>query len=187
MPTTHTSSTTPWLTPPSFPDFVLPPEVVEATFNDGAHVAAAYNRFGYPASLRVVMEGRGDLRATLDAWWAGLPHDGRPLVRRAFQTCLWLLYGHILDMENHPDHAAWLYEDVLSYRDRIQTLGMLLARYGSQEDREFVQDQYDRADEAMMVKVKERPNLAYLKIEGAYGEYLRSPDPDGEGNIYWWA
>lgn len=187
MPTTHTFPTTPWLTPPSFPDLVLPPEVKEITFNDGAYIAAAFNRFGYAASLQVIAEGRGDLRATLDAWWESLSDDERPLVRRSFRTSLSLLYGYLCDMEDHPEHAAWLYEEVLNWRDRIQTLGMLLSRYGSQEDREFVQDQYARADEAMMAKVRDRPNLAYLKIEGEYGVYLRAPDPNGEGSLYWWS
>ena len=187
MPTIHTFPTTPWLTPPSFPDLVLPPEVKEITFNDGVHIAAAFNRFGYAASLQVIAEGRGDLRATLDAWWESLSDDERPLVRRAFQSSLWLVYGYLCDMEDHPEHAAWLYEEVLNWRDRLQTLGMLLARYGSDEDREFVQDQFARADDGMMAKVKERPHLAYIGIEGDYGAFLRSPDPDGEGNLYWWS
>jgi len=178
---------TPWLDAPSFPDLALPPEVKEITFTDGVSIAAAYNRFGYPASMEAIMEGRGDLRATLDAWWESLSDDERPLLRRSFLTSLSLLYGFLCDMEDYPDHAETLYEDVLRHRDRLQTLGMLLARYGSDEDREFVEDQFDRTDDAMMAKVKERNELAYLGIEGDYGEYLRSPDPDGEGNLYWWS
>ena len=178
---------TPWLDAPSFPDLALPPEVKEITFTDGVSIAAAYNRFGYPASMEAIMEGRGDLRATLDAWWESLSDDERALVRRSFRTCLSLLCGFLCDMEDYPDHAETLYEDVLRHRDRLQTLGMLLARYGSDEDREFVEDQFDRTDDAMMAKVKERNELAYLGIEGDYGEYLRSPDPDGEGNLYWWS
>jgi hypothetical protein len=178
---------TPWLDAPSFPDLTLPPEVAEITFTDGVSIAAAYNRFGYPASLEAIAEGRGDLRATLDAWWESLSDDERPLVRRAFQSSLWLVYGYLCDMEDYPDCAAWLYEEVLNWRDRLQTLGMLLARYGSDEDREFVQDQFARADEGMMAKVKEHPHLAYIGIEGDYGAFLRSPDPDGEGNLYWWS
>ncbi len=64
---------------------------------------------------------------------------------------------------------------------------MLLVRYGSDEDREFVEDQFDCADDAMMAKVKDRNELAYLSIEGDYGAFLRSPDPDGEGNLHWWS
>ena len=178
---------TPWLDAPSFPDLTLPPEVAEITFTDGVSIAAAYNRFGYPASLEAIAEGRGDLRATLDAWWESLSDDERPLVRRAFQSSLWLVYGYLCDMEDHPDCAAWLYEDALNWRDRLQTLGMLLARYGSDEDREFVQDQWAHADEGMMAKVKEHPHLATIGVEGDYGAFLRSPDPDGEGGIYWWS
>ena len=178
---------TPWLDAPSFPDLTLPPEVAEITFTDGVSIAAAYNRFGYPASLEAIAEGRGDLRATLDAWWESLSDDERSLVRRAFQSSLWLVYGYLCDMEDHPDCAAWLYEDALNWRDRLQTLGMLLARYGSDEDREFVQDQWAHADEGMMAKVKEHPHLATIEVEGDYGAFLRSPDPDGEGGIYWWS
>lgn len=178
---------TPWLDAPSFPDLTLPPEVAEITFPDGVSIAAAYNRFGYPASLEAIMEGRGDLRATLDAWWESLSDDERPLVRRAFQTSLSLVYGYLCDMEDYPEYVTGLYEDVLNWRDRLQTLGMLLARYGSDEDREFVQDQFARAGDGMMAKVKEHPHLATIGIEGDYGAFLRSPDPDGEGGVYWWA
>ncbi len=182
-----TIPSTPWLTPPSFPDLVLPPEVAEITFTDGVSIAAAYNRFGHPASIEVIMEGRGNLRATLDVWWESLSGDEQRLLRRAFQTNLWLVYGFLCDMEDHPDCVAWMHEEVLTWRDRLQTLGMLLARYGSDEDREFVQDQFARADDGMMAKVKEHPHLAAVGIEGDYGAFLRSPDPDGEGGIYWWS